>query len=104
MNKKIEEIFFFNADKWEKTRKKGMLNYILQMGVLKLGLVLSFINTIFFYLINLDFSFNRFKIKELIDYLVWIPLIILIAIIISIFAWYENENKYSKHEKDGVKN
>lgn len=96
MNKIFNKLFKFNLTKWEQIRNKGLKHYILVTWGLKIGVLLGSIGIISLYIINIGFEFNLRIFLS--NYVVWLPVVIVSALVCAIPAWHENEEKYNRNK------
>jgi hypothetical protein len=82
---------------WETLRRRGLKRYILNVGVLKLGIFTSSFVLILRYLAEIDYEIELINYDYfLYEYLIWFPVWLIIGVIIARIAWEVNNNKLKK--------
>lgn len=102
MNKNdLEKIFKHNRESWSKISKKGKKHYVMNLGVLKLGIFIYLVYKLLVYTNKINYDFDDFVAKDfIISFLAWLPFTILIGIFIAFYLWNKNENKFNNYDKD----
>jgi len=82
---------------WEAVRKRGLKRYLLNVGVLKLGFFTSFFVLILRYLAEIDYEIGLIDYDYFLhEYLIWLPVWLIIGVIISWISWVVNNDKFKK--------
>lgn len=80
--------FTYKEGNWEKTKSKGIVKFLINYGIIRIGFLGGIIVLFFSYLQDLNFEISKFSlITYFLDYLVNIPYALLIGCIIAVGVW-----------------
>lgn len=83
---------------WEKAKASGLKRHVLVNGVYK-GIVFGIFFLSLSYINSINFRFKFFSLETLLGkYLIWLPAVVLIAIIFVVLSYYDLESKYGNAE------
>ncbi|WP_251359125.1 hypothetical protein [Kangiella sp. TOML190] len=89
-----------NKKQWSKIKSKGYKNYLIQAGVMKLGVFGGIPFLTMFYLGKLKYEFSDFDFSYFAsEYLIWLPVFIIFGVIIAAASWYDFEGRYGDRNK-----
>jgi hypothetical protein len=89
---------YMKRQKWENIRRKGLFQFILVTGVLRIAVPLSIISSCYYY-----FSINEWTLTDfmwstfLVEYLIWIFFsYCFLGIMLTIVSWYVHLDKFKE--------
>ena len=92
---KIQNLFTYSEEKWKEIQEKGFTRFILYVGLFKTGFIGGILCLFFYYLNSLSFKFLDFSINYFVfNYLVFLPLFLIIGPVVASFSWSEYNKKY----------